>query len=366
MRRLVWAIAIFASISLSAQEASWDHFVSPGTRTVRFADRSAGESDSWHWDFGDGFTSSERNPVHTYASDGKYTVTLAADGPGGSRICVKENGVSVKGDGGTASSLFWRRDSLQVAEIVSEDPIQYRNVGHHGPAVENAGFALRVYFNDSGAVDIYSKSGDQMELLKYLWYPTEKQQLEEGAGCDEYLVGKTVGVGGYSLWDGREEVKLIATRGRTARTGKTENGSFAEIVSYGVKCGKKSYDISVRVDVFDGDRSAVVTATELNGKKVCFLTGINHQPGAEITQGDGWAAAWGVHPSDVSKNPIPLGAGIIYDTKVFKNVEVTSDMVRIISNRRVSASTCVVAASTKEKTINTNDLFRAFVRDLAR
>jgi outer membrane protein assembly factor BamB len=30
----------------------------------------------WHWDFGDGNTSNERNPIHTYTSPDNYTVTL--------------------------------------------------------------------------------------------------------------------------------------------------------------------------------------------------------------------------------------------------------------------------------------------------
>ena len=96
----------------------------------------------------------------------------------------------------TAASLFWRSDSLQVNEIVSETGDQYRKVGHHGPAVENSHMALRIYFNDSGAIDVYSKTGRGMELEEYLWYPTPMQQ-EHGAGNDEYLVGKTVGLGGW-------------------------------------------------------------------------------------------------------------------------------------------------------------------------
>ena len=32
----------------------------------------------WEWDFGDGSSSSERNPSHTYAAPGNYTVLLVA------------------------------------------------------------------------------------------------------------------------------------------------------------------------------------------------------------------------------------------------------------------------------------------------
>ena len=33
---------------------------------------------SWNWDFGDGATSNEQNPVHTYSDSGYYTATLTA------------------------------------------------------------------------------------------------------------------------------------------------------------------------------------------------------------------------------------------------------------------------------------------------
>ncbi|HKR11221.1 MAG TPA: PKD domain-containing protein [Pyrinomonadaceae bacterium] len=49
-----------------------------GTAT-RFFDQSTdadGPIVSWAWDFGDGGTSNERNPMHTYAQPGNYTVTL--------------------------------------------------------------------------------------------------------------------------------------------------------------------------------------------------------------------------------------------------------------------------------------------------
>ncbi|MDI9634180.1 MAG: PKD domain-containing protein [Methanolinea sp.] len=52
--------------------------------TVQFTDRSKRGPLAWHWDFGDGNTSSEKDPVHTYASPGTYTVTLTVWNSGGS------------------------------------------------------------------------------------------------------------------------------------------------------------------------------------------------------------------------------------------------------------------------------------------
>jgi PKD domain-containing protein len=45
---------------------------------IEFGDLSEGPIKSWKWDFGDGTTSNERNPVHQFASSGKYFVILTA------------------------------------------------------------------------------------------------------------------------------------------------------------------------------------------------------------------------------------------------------------------------------------------------
>lgn len=48
---------------------------------IQFTDTSSAENGtlgSWHWDFGDGNTSTAQNPVHTYSNSGTYNVTLIA------------------------------------------------------------------------------------------------------------------------------------------------------------------------------------------------------------------------------------------------------------------------------------------------
>jgi PKD repeat protein len=63
--------------------------------TVNFTDQSTGDITSWSWDFGDGGTSTQQNPSHTYNSPGTYTVSLTVTGPGGSDTNTKTNYITV-------------------------------------------------------------------------------------------------------------------------------------------------------------------------------------------------------------------------------------------------------------------------------
>jgi PKD repeat protein len=47
--------------------------------TVNFTSLCSAEANEFFWDFGDGIISEEKNPVHTYTSNGNYSVTLFAN-----------------------------------------------------------------------------------------------------------------------------------------------------------------------------------------------------------------------------------------------------------------------------------------------
>jgi PKD repeat protein len=49
----------------------------------------------WEWSFGDGATSTERNPVHAYAQPGLYTVSLAVNSATVSDVRVRPNYIEV-------------------------------------------------------------------------------------------------------------------------------------------------------------------------------------------------------------------------------------------------------------------------------
>lgn len=46
--------------------------------TVNFTDKSTGSPTSWHWFFGDGTSSTQENPTHTYSNAGNYNVVMVA------------------------------------------------------------------------------------------------------------------------------------------------------------------------------------------------------------------------------------------------------------------------------------------------
>lgn len=62
---------------------------------VQFADRSSGPVQSWSWTFGDGGTSVEQNPSHTYATSGDYTVSLTATWASGADSAVRTDYIHV-------------------------------------------------------------------------------------------------------------------------------------------------------------------------------------------------------------------------------------------------------------------------------
>ncbi|GAB6284757.1 MAG: hypothetical protein STSR0009_09570 [Methanoregula sp.] len=72
-----------------------DKTAGPAPLAVQFTGSSPLTVTSWHWDFGDGTTSDEQNPLHTFTAGGVYTVNLTiTSGSGGINTLVKTNYIS--------------------------------------------------------------------------------------------------------------------------------------------------------------------------------------------------------------------------------------------------------------------------------
>ncbi len=85
--------------------------------TVNFSDLSSGNPTSWSWDFGDGGTSTDKNPSHTYTTAGIYTVSLTATNSAGS-------------DGESKEAYITVNDSIDPTQMsVSDIVVTKQNLG---------------------------------------------------------------------------------------------------------------------------------------------------------------------------------------------------------------------------------------------
>ncbi|MDD2636667.1 MAG: M4 family metallopeptidase [Bacteroidales bacterium] len=62
---------------------------------IKFFDNSLNFPTSWHWEFGDGNTSNEQNPIHFYEQNGTYTVSLTGTNEYGSNTLSKTDYILV-------------------------------------------------------------------------------------------------------------------------------------------------------------------------------------------------------------------------------------------------------------------------------
>jgi PKD repeat protein len=83
MKKNVFKLVLFATIGLFFVACEKEEVITPTASfsyeadelTVTFTDNSTNAA-SYAWDFGDSNTSTEKNPVHTYADYGTFNVVL--------------------------------------------------------------------------------------------------------------------------------------------------------------------------------------------------------------------------------------------------------------------------------------------------
>ena len=88
---------------------------------VTFTDLSIHTVTNWEWDFGDGNTSNDQNPINNYILPGDYTVTLIITGPGGTDTLIKTNYIDANFITPTANFIGTPTTGVAPLEIVFTD-----------------------------------------------------------------------------------------------------------------------------------------------------------------------------------------------------------------------------------------------------
>jgi len=84
---------------LEADFVADDQYNSTAPFSVQFTDLTSMNPTNWAWDFGDGATSAEQNPLHTYTANGNYTVTLTANNNDETNTKIRVNYICVGVEG---------------------------------------------------------------------------------------------------------------------------------------------------------------------------------------------------------------------------------------------------------------------------
>ncbi|MBN8650485.1 MAG: PKD domain-containing protein [Cytophagales bacterium] len=159
-------------------------------REVTFTNTSSNGS-TFLWTFGDGSTSTEKDPVHTYSVYGDYTVTLEVKGDGGSKLSLPDVITLAKSSAVVIDGNF--AEWVNVPEVVA--PEKFGSI----TKVKVDYDALKIYFYVEGTAgpggpgatagglngffDVYLNT-DNNPATGYFsgWYP-------EGYGADYLIEG---------------------------------------------------------------------------------------------------------------------------------------------------------------------------------
>lgn len=139
---------------------------------VQFSDLSSMDPTAWAWDFGDGESSTEQNPIHIYTEIGSYNVTLRAENSEESNTKIKVAYIQIGVDGleeinsltdiqvfpnpvsSSASLAFCNHKSGKIqielldisGKIIRNIYSEYLSKGEHKISLETNGIPDGLYF----------------------------------------------------------------------------------------------------------------------------------------------------------------------------------------------------------------------------
>lgn len=124
--------------------------------SVQFTDESTNSPVSHSWDFGDGNTSSQQNPIHTYQNAGIYTVSLTVTNSAGSDNITKTDLIEVQPSSTAGMSVsaisFSPRGTAKGGKEFVEATITLTNSDNPTQPVDGANMTINYTGPTSGSV----------------------------------------------------------------------------------------------------------------------------------------------------------------------------------------------------------------------
>lgn len=168
----------------------------PDSNQLFLVNFSSGDAVSYNWDFGDGTTSTERDPWHQYAEPGIYTITLSITTDTG---CINEYEVTVD----TRLNSFAARPAFNI--ISSTVDVAAEAISQSFQIVPNptTGFVnVELEIGEAGQYDwyLYNINGQLLQQGQHQWTINNTLQLD--------LTQQTNGIYIVQLKDGERSYTL--------------------------------------------------------------------------------------------------------------------------------------------------------------
>ncbi len=138
--------------------------------TVQFTDLSTNGPTSWLWDFGDGSTSTQQNPSHTFLGASYYTVSLTATNSIGSSTRTKTNYIYVYGASTRIKVIKYAADGTT---ILSQATRTYQELEADLPVM---GDGITHYYHQG---PIFTEDPDPVTEEMIRWNPDEDTNVME-------------------------------------------------------------------------------------------------------------------------------------------------------------------------------------------
>ncbi len=236
-------IGVSSSASSTAVSFSSTRQAGPAPLSVGFTDGSTGTISSYTWNFGDGSSSTLKNPTHTYASPGVYSVTLTVSGSGGTKSVTKSGYIKVGMDndlvidfGAQYGVWQWLNNTAwSQLHSVTTKRIVIADIDHNGQPDE--------------VVDFGAKYGIWIRLNNANWVPLHSLGASwiakgdfDNNGQDDLVVDFGAGYGIWIYYNGSTWTNLHGSSAKQAVAADVDhNGRDDIVIDFGSTFGVWAY-----------------------------------------------------------------------------------------------------------------------------
>lgn len=262
--------------------------------TVQFTDLTKGIPDTWSWNFGDGYTSTQQNPSHPYSKAGTYTVSLTASNIEGTDTVTKSALITIQPEvfSRTAGGTFLLGGDTNRRLIASRTAGGTFLLGgetrivliRDAEAIQDKTYLYKVYDPDGNFIEVWKDVADEPQFTHEINSIGSSMTVELARNSD--TVGTTTSPilddDGQAILDDTELPILgsMETRNQIGAGTSVDYNNRVDIVAFYGSI-EPLYDDEMEEILDDNDEAIITEIGAPNGRRIFtgFISEINSRYG---------------------------------------------------------------------------------------